>query len=55
MPTPRPTVGYRLRCDFGSEVRGPPTFVFNVEVARLRRHLDLVETLTLSPDAERRT
>jgi len=48
-------VRYRLGCDLSYEVEGPTVFIFNLEVARLQRHHDLVERLTISPDLPRRT
>ena len=45
---------FKLGCSLAYEVMSPTTFIFNVEVARLRS-LDLLsETLTLAPDPERR-
>ncbi|ESQ78966.1 transglutaminase family protein [Asticcacaulis sp. YBE204] len=44
------TIRYKLGCTLAYEVRTPTVFIFNIEVARLQRHLDLVETLTLTPD-----
>ncbi len=42
---------YRLGCQLSYEVQSRTTFIFNIEVARLVRHLDLVETLTVTPGA----
>ena len=49
------TVRYRLGCDLSYQVMGPTLFIFNIEVARLPRHRDLVETLTFTPDLARRS
>ena len=46
-------VRYRLGCDLAYEVQQETVFIFNVEVARLARHRDLVETLTTSVDLPR--
>lgn len=46
---------YRLGCELSYEVKGPTTFIFNFEVAQLRRHVDLSERLTITPDLPRRT
>jgi hypothetical protein len=49
------TVRYKLGCDLSYEVKGPTAFIFNREVAKLHRHHDLVERLTVTPDLLRRT
>ena len=49
------TVRYRLGCDLSYEVKTPTVFIFNLEVAKLLRHLDLTERLTITPDLPRRT
>lgn len=49
------TVRYRLGCELSYEVKAPTVFIFNLEVARLLRHHDLVEQLTVTPDLPRRT
>ena len=49
------TVRYRLGCELSYEVKAPTVFIFNLEVARLLRHHDLVEQLAVSPDLPRRT
>jgi len=49
------TVRYTLGCDLSYEVKSPTVFIFNLEVARLVRHQDLVERLVIAPDHERRT
>ena len=48
------TVRYTLGCDLSYEVKSPTVFIFNLEVARLMRHHDLVERLVITPDHERR-
>ena len=49
------TVRYKLGSALTYEVKGPTTFIFNLEVARLKRHQDLVERLTIDPVLARRT
>ncbi|ESQ73952.1 transglutaminase family protein [Asticcacaulis sp. AC402] len=44
------TARYKLGCTLAYEALSPSVFIFNIEVARLRRHIDLVERLTVSPD-----
>lgn len=46
---------YKLGCDLAYEVKSPTTFIFNIEVAKLLRHHDVVEALTFTPDLPRRT
>ncbi|KQT83193.1 transglutaminase family protein [Aurantimonas sp. Leaf443] len=46
---------YRFGCDLSYEVVSPTVFIFNFEAARMGRHRDLSETLTISPDLARRT
>jgi len=48
------TVRYKLGCQLCYEIRSPTVFIFNLEVAKLLRHQDVVETLTISPDVSRR-
>ena len=55
MPQPPRSVRYKLGCELDYEVRSPSTFFFNVEVARLQRHGDLEERLTLSPGVPSRS
>ena len=49
------TIRYTLGCDLAYTVLAPTVFIFNIEVARLQRHHDLVERLTITPDLARRT
>ncbi|TCM58655.1 transglutaminase-like putative cysteine protease [Rhizobium sp. PP-F2F-G48] len=49
------TVRYKLGCTLTYEVLEPTVFIFNVEVAKLQRHHDLVETLTINPKGPRWT
>lgn len=49
------TMRYKLGCELSYQVKGPTTFIFNFEVAKLLRHHDLVENLTFTPDLPRRT
>ena len=49
------TVRYKLGCDLSYEVEAPTEFIFNLEVARLLRHRDVIEHLTFTPDLPRRT
>ncbi|MDC7675965.1 transglutaminase-like domain-containing protein [Asticcacaulis machinosus] len=44
------TVRYKLGCVLNYEVITPTVFIFNIEVARLKRHIDLIETLIVIPD-----
>lgn len=44
------TIRYKLGCDLSYEVKTPTVFIFNIEIARLLRHLDPVERLTITPD-----
>lgn len=48
------TIRYKLGCDLSYTVKAPTVFIFNIEVARLQRHHDLVENLVLTPDLARR-
>ncbi|WP_298956457.1 transglutaminase family protein [uncultured Methylobacterium sp.] len=41
---------YTLGCHLAYEVKQETLFIFNLEVAKLKRHVDLTETLRLSPD-----
>ena len=43
------TVRYKLGCELSYQVMAPTVFIFNIEVARLQRHQDLVETPVLQP------
>ena len=49
------TVRYKLGCELTYEVKTPTVFIFNLEVAKLVRHQDLTERLTIAPDLPRRT
>ena len=49
------TIRYKLGCELSYNVLGPAVFIFNIEVARLLRHHDLVEHLTITPDLPRNT
>ncbi|UDF03682.1 transglutaminase family protein [Asticcacaulis sp. AND118] len=42
-------VRYKLGCRLEYEVLTPSVFIFNLEIARLRRHLDVVEQLSITP------
>ena len=44
---------YKLGCTLAYDVRKPAVFIFNVEVARLKRHQGLIERLTITPDLTR--
>ncbi len=48
------SVRYKLSCDLSYEVMTPTVFIFNLEVAKLVRHHDLTEGLTITPDLPRR-
>lgn len=41
---------YKLGCTLAYDVKVPTVFIFNIEVARLQRHLDITEKLTISPE-----
>jgi transglutaminase-like putative cysteine protease len=47
------SVRYTLGCDLSYQVKVPTVFIFNLEVAHLVRHHDLVERLTITPDLKR--
>ncbi|HEY4260236.1 MAG TPA: transglutaminase family protein [Schlesneria sp.] len=49
------TIRYKLGCDLSYEVKTPTTFIFNFEVARLQRHIDVFEQIIITPDNPRRT
>ncbi|KAB0676026.1 transglutaminase-like domain-containing protein [Aureimonas leprariae] len=49
------TVRYKLGCELTYEVLSPTVFIFNLEVAKLQRHIDLVERMTITPDRQIRT
>jgi transglutaminase-like putative cysteine protease len=49
------TVRYSLSCDLSYDVKSPTVFIFNLEVANLVRHHDLVERLVITPDYKTRT
>jgi transglutaminase-like putative cysteine protease len=49
------TIRYTLGCDLSYEVKAPTVFIFNLEVARLVRHHDLIEHLTITPNQNRAT
>lgn len=49
------TIRYKLSCDLSYEVKDPTVFIFNLEVAKLLRHKELTEQLTMTPDLPRRT
>ncbi len=43
------TIRYSLGCDLSYDVKSPTVFIFNLEVAKLVRHHDLVERLSVTP------
>ena len=43
------TIRYSLGCDLSYDVKSPTVFIFNMEVAKLVRHHDLVERLSVTP------
>jgi len=43
------TIRYSLGCDLSYDVKSPTVFIFNLEVAKLVRHHDLVERLLVTP------
>jgi transglutaminase-like putative cysteine protease len=49
------TIRYSLGCDLSYDVKSPTVFIFNLEVAELVRHHDLVERLSITPRHHTRT
>lgn len=49
------TVRYTLGCNLSYDVKSLTVFIFNLEVAKLMRHHNLVERLTITPRHELRT
>lgn len=49
------TVRYKLGCELAYEIMGPTSFVFNLQVARLQRHEELIEHLAITPELPLRT
>ncbi len=49
------TIRYSLGCDLSYDVKSPTVFIFNLEVAKLVRHHDLVERLSITPLHDTRT
>jgi transglutaminase-like putative cysteine protease len=49
------TVRYKLGCDLSYTLTSPTVFIFNLEIAKLQRHQDVVERLTVTPDQPRRS
>jgi transglutaminase-like putative cysteine protease len=43
-------VRYTLSCELSYEIRAPTVFIFNLEVARLQRHVDVAESLIVGPE-----
>jgi len=48
-------VKFRLGCELAYKVVAETVFIFNVEVALLQRHSDLVDQLIFNPNVERRS
>ena len=46
---------YTLGCSLAYEIKKPTLFIFNFEIAQLKAHTILSETLVLAPDVDRRT
>jgi transglutaminase-like putative cysteine protease len=46
-------IRYKLGCTLSYYVRTPTVFIFNIEVARLQRHQNLIESLSVTPDFAR--
>lgn len=44
---------FRLGCDLAYKVVDETVFIFNLEVARLPRHLDLKDRIVCTPDVAR--
>lgn len=49
------TVRYKLGCDLSYQVETPTVFIFNLEVAKLLRHRNVSERLSITPNLPRRT
>jgi transglutaminase-like putative cysteine protease len=49
------TIRYSLGCDLSYDVKSPTVFIFNLQVAKLVRHHNLVERLSISPRHDTRT
>jgi transglutaminase-like putative cysteine protease len=49
------TIRYSLGCDLSYDVKSPTVFIFNLEVAKLVRHHDLVERLSITPRHDTRS
>jgi transglutaminase-like putative cysteine protease len=45
-------IRYKLGCSLTYHVRTPTAFIFHLEVAHLRRHLDISESLQISPQLD---
>jgi transglutaminase-like putative cysteine protease len=48
------TIRYKLGCELLYTVKAPTVFIFNIEVAKLLRHQDITEQLTLTPNLPRK-
>lgn len=48
-------IRYKLGCNLSYEISEPTVFIFNLEVARLVRHKDIVERLSISPELTRQS
>jgi transglutaminase-like putative cysteine protease len=48
-------LNFKLGCELTYKIVEETVFIFNVEVARLPRHADLSDSITCTPDLERRT
>ncbi|MFT4089552.1 MAG: transglutaminase family protein [Asticcacaulis sp.] len=46
---------YRLGCQLSYHLPQPAVFIFNVQIAHLQRHADLIETLRLTPETPLKT
>jgi transglutaminase-like putative cysteine protease len=49
------TIRYSLGCDLSYDVKSPTVFIFNLQVAKLVRHHNLVERLSITPRRDTRT
>jgi transglutaminase-like putative cysteine protease len=45
-------IRYKLGCSLNYEIVTPTVLIFNLQVAKLHRHIDLVESLTITPDQD---
>ena len=51
---PEVLVKFRLGCELAYKVVAETVFIFNVQVAHLQRHANLIDQLNFSPNLPRR-